>query len=77
MRRGKAFACFGIVMLMPFVTALTRGDNEVAAAASYARVAHSPMTAPATHAASMADELSIVAFGAFLLGLGVVLRRIA
>jgi hypothetical protein len=69
-------ACFVIVVLMPFVNALTRGDSEVAVAASYAPAAHSRVAAQA-NAASVTDELSIVAFGAFLLGLGVVLRRIA
>jgi hypothetical protein len=66
-----------VAVLMPFVNALTRGDNEVAIAASYASVAQAPLSSPAPHAANMADELSMVGFGAFLLGLGVVLRRIA
>ena len=70
-------ACVVVAVLTPFVNALSRGNGEVAVAASYAAVAHSPISAPASPNASMADELSIVGFGAFLLGLGVVLRRIA
>ena len=70
-------ACFVIAVLMPFANALTRGDNEVAVAASYATVARAQVPAASPLAAEMADRLSIVAFGAFLLGLGVVLRRIA
>jgi hypothetical protein len=68
-------ACVVIAVLMPFVNALTHGDGEVAVAASYAAAAPAPRPAPL--GADMADELSIVGFGAFLLGLGVVLRRIA
>jgi hypothetical protein len=69
-------ACLVVAVLMPFANALTRGDSEVAVAASYV-VASAPLSASAPGAADMADELSIVAFGAFLLGLGNVLRRIA
>ena len=70
-------ACVVVAVMMPFVNALTRGDHEVAAAASYAVVAPATGSSSVPQAASMADELSIVGFGAFLLGLGVVLRRIA
>lgn len=70
-------ACLVVAVLMPFVGAMARGNHEVAVAASYAAVAPAPISAPSSRSASMADELSIVAFGAFLLGLGVVLRRIA
>lgn len=69
-------ACLVVAVLMPFINAAARGTNEVPVAASYAAVAHAPIAAPSRNA-SVADELSIVGFGAFLLGLGVVLRRIA
>jgi hypothetical protein len=70
-------ACFVIAVLMPFANALTRGDNEVAVAASYARVARAagPTSSPLVH--DLPDQFSMLVAGAFLLGLGVVLRRIA
>jgi hypothetical protein len=63
---------FVIAVLMPFVRLLATGDTSVAAA--YAS------TVPAAHAAlsrGSADELSLLVVGAFLLGLGSVLRRVA
>lgn len=69
-------ACLVVAVLMPFINALARG-NDVAVAASYAAVAPASIAAPSSPTASMADELSIVGFGAFLLGLGVILRKIA
>ena len=65
-----------IAVLIPFVRALARGDDAAAAAA---HVSRQPRT---THEAVLAardgsDELSMLAVGAFLLGLGVVLRRVA
>ena len=65
---------FVIAVLMPFARALATGDTEVAAA--YATTA----AAPAGHRAlprGGADELSLLVVGAFLLGLGSVLRRVA
>jgi hypothetical protein len=66
---------FLIALLMPVVRALATGDTNVA---PYATVA--PISAPAN--ASLppgkgSDELSLLAVGAFLLGLGSVLRRVA
>lgn len=68
-------ACVVVAVLMPFVNAATRGDTAVAA--SYAAVAPAPAPSSAPQRSGMADELSMVGFGAFLLGLGMVLRRIA
>jgi hypothetical protein len=69
---------FVIAALMPFVRALATGDTDVAAA--YATVA--PASAPVSANASLSrghgsDELSLLVVGAFLLGLGSVLRRVA
>jgi hypothetical protein len=65
---------FVIAVLMPFVRALAIGDTEVAAAYT--------TTAPASAGRTAlpgggADKLSLLAVGAFLLGLGSVLRRVA
>jgi hypothetical protein len=65
-------ASFLIALLMPFVRAVASGDNEVAAFA-----AAQPAPAPTLSGASGADEVSMLAVGAFLLGLGSVLRRVA
>ena len=69
-------AAFVIAVLMPFVRALATGDTDVAAA--YATVAPATVSAnpslPRTHGS---DELSLLVVGAFLLGLGSVLRRVA
>ncbi len=65
---------FVIAVMMPFVRALATGDTEVAAA--YATAAPTS----AAHASLVrggADELSLLVVGAFLLGLGSVLRRVA
>jgi uncharacterized membrane protein len=65
---------FVIAVLMPFVRAVATGDMEVAAA--YASAA----PAAPGHASlerGGADELSLLVVGAFLLGLGSVLRRVA
>ena len=61
-----------IALLMPFVRAVASGDTTVSAFAA-AQTAPSP-TLPG---ASGADEVSMLAVGAFLLGLGSVLRRVA
>ncbi len=67
---------FVIAVLMPFVRAVATGDTDVAAA--YATVAPATVSAtaslPRTHGS---DELSLLVVGAFLLGLGSVLRRVA
>ena len=62
---------FVIAVLMPFVRAVATGETNVAAA--YAAVAPAPES-PLTHGS---DELSLFVVGAFLLGLGSVLRRVA
>jgi hypothetical protein len=65
---------FVIAVLIPVVRALATGDTEVAAA--YTTTA----SAAAGHRAlpsGGADELSLLVVGAFLLGLGSVLRRVA
>ena len=69
---------FVIAVMMPFVRALATGDSDVATA--YATVAPAP--APVSANASLSrtngsDELSLLVVGAFLLGLGSVLRRVA
>ena len=71
-------ASFVIAVLMPFVRALARGDNETAAAAAFGAVARPRIvhtSALAEH--DSADELSMLVVGACLLGLGGVLRRAA
>lgn len=71
---------FVIAVLMPFVRAAATGDIEVAAAYSTgAPVATAATAATTAHAvpAGGSDELSILVVGAFLLGLGAVLRRVA
>jgi uncharacterized membrane protein len=63
---------FVIAVLMPFVRLVATGDTQVAAAYVSA--------SPAAHAAMSrggADDLSLLVVGAFLLGLGSVLRRVA
>jgi hypothetical protein len=65
---------FVIAVLMPVVRAVATGDTEVAAAYS--------TTAPASSSGHRAlpgggDTLSLLVVGAFLLGLGSVLRRVA
>lgn len=65
-----------IAVLMPFVRALATGDTNVAAA--YATVAPGPVSPNASlPSGNGSDELSLLAVGAFLLGLGSVLRRVA
>jgi hypothetical protein len=61
-----------IALVMPFVRAVASGDNEVSAFAA-ARTT----SAPALYRADGADEVSMLAVGAFLLGHGSVLRRVA
>jgi hypothetical protein len=65
---------FVIALLMPFVRAAATGETSVAAA--YASVAPS-VTTSALAAGHGADQLSLLVVGAFLLGLGSVLRRVA
>jgi hypothetical protein len=62
---------FVIAVMMPFVRAVATGDTEVAAAYTF--------SAPAAGALASggADEVSLLVVGAFLLGLGSVLRRVA
>ena len=67
---------FVIAVLMPFVRALATGDTDVAAA--YTTVASTPVSATASlPGGGGSDELSLLVVGAFLLGLGSVLRRVA
>jgi hypothetical protein len=66
-----------IAVIMPFVRALAHNDGELRAAASYVSAAHAPVAATSTLAGGGSDEVSMVAVGAFLLGLGFVLRRVA
>ena len=67
---------FVIAVLVPFVRALATGDTDVAAA--YATVAPAPVSASASlPRSSSSDEVSLLVVGAFLLGLGSVLRRVA
>jgi len=67
---------FVIAVLMPFVRALATGDTNVAAA--YATVAPAHVSASASLGrGNGSDELSLLVVGAFLLGLGSVLRRVA
>ena len=65
---------FVIAVLMPVVRALAIGDTEVAAAYT--------TTAPVSGghralAGGGADKMSLLVVGAFLLGLGSLLRRVA
>jgi hypothetical protein len=65
-----------IALMMPFVRALATGDTNVAAA--YATVAPTSVSAGASLSrGNGSDELSLLVVGAFLLGLGSVLRRVA
>jgi hypothetical protein len=67
---------FVIAVLMPVVRALATGDTEVAAA--YATVAPAHVSPHASlPRGNGSDELSLLVVGAFLLGLGSVLRRVA
>jgi uncharacterized membrane protein YedE/YeeE len=67
---------FMIAVLVPFVRALATGDTDVAAA--YATVAPARVSAsPSLPRGNGSDELSLLVVGAFLLGLGTVLRRVA
>jgi hypothetical protein len=67
---------FVIAVAVPFVRALATGDTDVAAA--YATVARAPVSASASlPRANSSDELSLLVVGAFLLGLGSILRRVA
>ena len=81
MPREKSFtlvivASVFIAIVIPFVRALARGDDAAAAAA---HITMRPHTAQAVVIGGRdgSDELSMLAVGAFLLGLGVVLRRAA
>jgi len=69
-------ASFVIAVMMPFVRAVATGETNVAAA--YATVAPGPLAATSalTHGHG-SDQLSLLVVGAFLLGLGSVLRRVA
>ena len=66
---------FVIAVLMPFVRVVATGETEAAAAYSAAvpvvTAGHPPLPSGG------ADELSLLVVGAFLLGLGSVLRRAA
>lgn len=67
---------FVVAVLMPFVRLVATGETEAAAAYSSAAVplvtaGHPPLPS------GSADELSLLVVGAFLLGLGSVLRRAA
>jgi hypothetical protein len=67
---------FVIAVLVPFVRALATGDTDVAAA--YATAGPTSMSANASlHRGNGSDELSLLVVGAFLLGMGSVLRRVA
>jgi hypothetical protein len=69
-------ASFVIAVMMPFVRAVATGETNVAAA--YATVAPAPVSATsALTRGHGSDELSLFVVGAFLLGLGSVLRRVA
>lgn len=81
MPREKSFAIVivasvAIAVLIPFVRAVARGDEAAAAAAHVTTHARAPHEA-VIGARDGSDELSMLAVGAFLLGLGVVLRRVA
>jgi uncharacterized membrane protein YedE/YeeE len=81
MPREKSFtlvlvASLVIAIVIPFVRALTRGDDAAAAAAHVVLHPHAPQ-AVVIGGRDGSDELSMLAVGAFLLGLGVVLRRAA
>jgi len=67
---------FVIAVMMPFVGTLARGETEAAAAAFIVAPA-SVSTPAAMRRGDASDELSLLAVGAFLLGLGFVLRRAA
>jgi len=66
---------FVIAVLMPFVGAVATGETEVAAA--YLTAAPTPSVSHASLPQGGADKLSMFVVGAFLLGLGSVLRRVA
>jgi hypothetical protein len=66
---------FVIAVLMPVVRALAIGDTEVAAA--YTTATASATAGHSALPAGGADTLSLLVVGAFLLGLGSVLRRVA
>ena len=69
-------ASFVIAVMMPFVRAVATGETNVAAA--YATVAPTPVSsASALTRGHGSDQLSLLVVGAFLLGLGSVLRRVA
>jgi hypothetical protein len=70
-------ASFVIVVLMPFARALTRSDNENAAAAGYTILTPAPAHQSGLAGSGRADEVSMLVVGACLLGLGGVLRRAA
>jgi len=65
---------FVIAVMMPFVRAIATGETNVAAA--YATAAPAPVSATSALTRG-SDELSLLVVGAFLLGLGSVLRRVA
>ncbi len=65
---------FAIAVLMPVVRAVAEGDTEVAAAYT---ANGSPSVGPSALPGAGADNLSLLVVGAFLLGLGSVLRRVA
>ena len=62
--------------MMPFVRALATGDTNVAAAYATVAPASVPVRASLAHG-NGSDELSLLVVGAFLLGMGSVLRRVA
>ena len=81
MSREKSFtlvivASLIIAVLIPFVRAIARGDDAEAAASHVALHPRAPQAA-VLGGRDTSDELSMLAVGAFLLGLGVVLRRVA
>lgn len=65
---------FVVAVLMPFARAAATGDTKVAAA--YAAPAADAPAHPAL-GRSGAETVSLLAVGAFLLGLGSLLRRVA
>jgi hypothetical protein len=65
---------FVIAVLMPFVRAVATGETNVAAAYATGAPVHVSATSALTRGS---DELSLLVVGAFLLGLGSVLRRVA
>ena len=63
-----------IACLMPVVRSIAYGDHDVAVFAS----AHAPVATSSTiPRGGAADEVSMLAVGVFLLGLGSVMRRVA